>query len=113
MQTASPPATSASTRPMRTDSNLAKRSYLDSFNRASPPAGQGRVIPATRGADPRALARARRLPRVAAPPRGRPALRLLRGAADRQRAPRLAPRPGARVQGRVPPLQDDARLLLR
>ncbi len=36
-------------------------------------------------------------------------VRVLRGAADRQRAARLAPRAGARVQGRVPALQDDAR----
>ena len=38
-------------------------------------------------------------------------LGLLGGAADRQRPARLAPRPGARVQGHLPALQDDARPL--
>ena len=77
------------------------------------PAAQGRQLPAARGAGPRALARARRLQRVAAPPRGRAAVRLLRGPADGQRPPRLPPRAGARLQGRLPALQDDAGLLLR
>ena len=40
---------------------------------------------------------------------GRRAVRLLRGPADGQRAPRLAPRALARLQGRLPALQDDAR----
>ena len=74
---------------------------------------QGCQLPAARGAGARALARARRVPRVAAPPRGRAAVRLLRGPADRQRAPRLPPRAGARVQGHLPALQDDAGLLRR
>ena len=38
---------------------------------------------------------------------GRPALGVQRGPADRQRHARHAPRRGARVQGRVPALQDD------
>ena len=81
-------------------------------HRAASSPAQRRQLPAARGADPRALARARRLPRVDAPPRGRAAVRLLRGPADGQRPARLAPRPGARVQGRLPALQDDAGLLL-
>ncbi len=67
------------------------------------------VVPRARGAGPRALARARRLPRVDPPPRGRRAVRLLRGSAHRQRPARVPPRALARVQGRVPALQDDAR----
>ena len=46
------------------------------------------VVPRARAARARALARARRLPRVDPPPRGRAAVRLLRGPADRQRAAR-------------------------
>ena len=46
------------------------------------------VLPRPRGGGARALARARRLPRVAAPPRGRRAVGLLRGPADRQRPAR-------------------------
>ena len=38
---------------------------------------------------------------------------VLRGAADGQRPPGLAPRPSARLQGHLPALQDDARLLRR
>ncbi len=38
---------------------------------------------------------------------------LLRGAADGQRAAGVAPRPGPRVQGHLPPLQDHVRLLRR
>ena len=49
---------------------------------------QERLLPRARGAGARALARARRLPRVAAPPRGRAAVRLLRGPADGQRPAR-------------------------
>ncbi|CAA9483146.1 MAG: Isoleucyl-tRNA synthetase, partial [uncultured Solirubrobacteraceae bacterium] len=63
--------------------------------------------PGARGAG--ALARARRLSRVAAPPAGRRAVGVLRGPADRERAPRLPPRPRARLQGHLPALQDDAR----
>ena len=44
-----------------------------------------------------------------APPRGRRAVGLLRGPADRQRPPGLPPRPGARLQGHLPALQDDDR----
>ena len=80
---------------------------------AAPARRSAAVVPRPRGAGPRALARARRLPRVAAPPRGRRAVGLLRGAADRQRPPGLPPRPRARVQGHLPALQDDARLLRR
>ena len=47
--------------------------------------------------------------RVAAPPRGRRAVGLLRGPADRQRPPGLPPRPRPRLQGHLPALPDDAR----
>ena len=78
--------------------------------RASLPAGRHRpVLPRARADRARALARARRLPRVDPPPRGRGPVRLLRGPADRQRPPGLAPRARARLQGRLPALQDDAR----
>ena len=99
-------------RPSVTGSNLTVPPRL---TRALPhrPLPKDVSFPAARGAGPRALARARRLQRVAAPPRGRAAVRLLRGPADRQRPPRLPPRAGARVQGHLPALQDDARLLLR
>ena len=66
-------------------------------------------LPRPRAGGPRALAGARRLPRVAAPPRGRRAVGLLRGPADRERPPGRAPRPLARVQGHLSPLQDHAR----
>ena len=62
------------------------------------------VLPRARGADPRALARARRLPPLARQPRGRAALELLRGPADRQRPARLPPRPRPRLQGHLPAL---------
>ena len=42
---------------------------------------------------------------------GSPPLRLLRGPAHGQRPARVAPRPVARLQGRLPALQDDARPL--
>ena len=48
--------------------------------------------------------------RSLAQPRGRPGLELLRGTADRQRPPRLPPRPRPRLQGRLPALQDDVRV---
>ena len=73
-----------------------------------PTSGHRSVVPRARADRARALARARRLPRVDSPPRGRSAVRLLRGPADGQRAPGIAPRPGARLQGRVPALPDDA-----
>ena len=44
---------------------------------------------------------------------GRRAVGLLRGPADRQRPPGLPPRARARLQGHLPALQDDARLLRR
>ena len=44
---------------------------------------------------------------------GGAAVRLLRGPADRQRLPGLAPRARARLQGRLPALQDDDRALRR
>ena len=88
------------------------RRYLDSSAMPHRPLPKDADFPAARGADPRALARARRLQRVDAPPRGRAAVRLLRGPADGQRPARLPPRAGARVQGHLPALQDDARLLL-
>ena len=61
----------------------------------------------------RALARARRVRRVGPPPRGRAAVGLLRGPADGQRPAGHPPRAGARVQGHLPPLPDDARALRR
>ena len=73
------------------------------------PVDPDQSLPRARGAGARALARARRLPRVDPPARGRAAVRLLRGAADRQRAAGLPPRARARLQGRLPALQDDAR----
>ena len=57
---------------------------------ALPAGGHQPELPRARGAGARALARARRLPRDAAPPRGGAAVRVLRGTADRQR-PRPAP----------------------
>ena len=48
--------------------------------------------------------------RSLAQPRGRRGLELLRGPADRQRPPRLPPRPRPRLQGRLPALPDDVRL---
>ena len=68
------------------------------------------VLPRAGGARAGALARARRLRPLARQPRGRRDLELLRGAADRQRPPRLPPRPLPRLQGRLPALPDDARL---
>ena len=47
--------------------------------------------------------------RQLAPARGRAALELLRGPADRQRQARLPPRPRARLQGHLPALPGDAR----
>src|SRR3954464_12362590 len=119
MHTASPAATSARTRPIRIEtlsrppSSQARTSGDVTLQpSASPsPAARATRLPRARGAGPRALARARRLPRVPAPPRGRAAVRLLRGAADRERPPGLPPRARARLQGHLPPLQDDARLL--
>ena len=67
------------------------------------------VLPRARGAGARALARARRLPPLARQPRGRRGLELLRGPADRQRPPRLPPRPRPRLQGHLPALPDDVR----
>ena len=57
-----------------------------------------------------ALARRRRLRALARQPRRGRGLELLRGPADRQRPPRLPPRPRPRLQGRLPALQDDVRL---
>ena len=71
----------------------------------------GAVLPCPRAEGARAMARARRVPRVDPPPRGRGALRLLRGPAHGQRQARVSPRPLARLQGRLPALQDDARPL--
>src|SRR6266581_1155898 len=65
--------------------------------------GPGR--PRTRGARP--LAPRIRVPEVARGDGGRTALDLLRGPAYRERHARHAPRRGARVQGRLPALQDD------
>ena len=45
--------------------------------------------------------------------KGARAVRLLRGPADGERAAGRAPRPRARLQGHLPALQDDARLLRR
>ena len=77
------------------------------------PAPRGRSSPGAAGAragGAGALARARRVRRVAAPARGRRAVGLLRGPADRERPARLPPRALARVQGHLPALSDDARL---
>ena len=52
----------------------------------------------------------RRLRALARQPRRGRGLELLRGPADRQRPPRLPPRPRPRLQGRLPALQDDVRL---
>ena len=96
--------------------NARGRGGLRSYNPppdGAPPGRPAAVLPRARGAGARALARARRLPRVAAPPRGRRAVGLLRGPADRQRPPGLPPRARARVQGHLPALPDDARLLRR
>ena len=82
--------------------------------RAAPsPAPQDPGLPRPRAGGARALARARHLPRVRAPPPGRRAVGVLRGAADRERAPGLPPRARARVQGHLPALPDDARPLRR
>ena len=60
--------------------------------------------------DPGAVARPEGVPALGRPAgRGR-AVRLLRGAADRQRPARRPPRRGQGLQGPVPPLQDHARL---
>src|SRR6478672_11126598 len=86
---------------------------LRSYNPPPDGAPSGRpaaVLPRARGAGPRALARARRVPRVGPPPGGRRAVGLLGGPADRQRQAGRPPRPRARVQGHLPALQDDARL---
>ena len=89
------------------------RGGLRSYNPPSdgaPPGRPAAVLPRARGAGPRALARARHLPRVGPPPRGRRAVGLLGGPADGQRQARRPSRPRARVQGHLPALQDDARL---
>ena len=86
---------------------------LRSYNPPPDGAPSGRpaaVLPRARGAGPRALARARRVPRVGPPPGGRRALGLLGGPADGQRQAGRPPRPRARLQGHLPALQDDARL---
>ena len=74
------------------------------------PVDTDQSFPALEERGARALARARRLPRDAAPARGRAPVRVLRGPADRQRRARRAPRAVARLQGHLPPLQDDVRL---
>ena len=84
-----------------------------SLRAASSPPPQDAELPRPRAGGARALARARRLPRVGPPPPGRRGVRLLRGPADRQRAPRLPPRARARVQGHLPALPDDARQVRR
>ncbi len=81
-------------------------------------ARSGRVQPRQpAGRPPRARARRARvvggredLPPVGGGRRGPPALDVLRGPPDRQRPTRHPPRRGARLQGRLPPLQDDAGL---
>ena len=88
------------------------RALVESTPRGRLPTRRHRpIVPRARGPGARALARARRLPRVDPPPRGLAAIHLLRGPAHRERAPGLPPRPGARVQGRLPALPDDARPL--
>src|SRR3954453_617210 len=91
----------------------AGRGGLRSYNPPADGAPSGRpaaVVPRARGAGPRALARARRVPRAGPPAPGRRAVGLLGGPADRQRQARRPPRPRARLQGHLPALQDDARL---
>ena len=64
---------------------------LRSYNpppHGAPPRRPAAVLPRARGAGPRALARARRLPRVGPPPPGRRAVGLLGGPADGQRQAR-------------------------
>src|SRR4051812_26024724 len=91
---------------------LRARSYNRSIH--DPPARRrAPVLPRPRAAGARALARARRVPRVDPPPPGRAAVGVLRGPADRERPAGLAPRPVARLQGHLPALQDHARLLRR
>ena len=94
----------------RRDLPKARRLRLDGLvDPLRPGAPVRQSFPALEEDDPRALARARRVPRVDPPPAGRRAVRLLRGPADRQRPPGLPPRAQPRVQGRVPALPDDAR----
>src|SRR5215213_3784213 len=86
------------------------RSRLESAHLVFLPSSRlGTVLPRSRGNRARALARARRVPRFDAPARGSAPLRLLRRTPDRQRPAGQPPRAGARVQGRLPALQDDAR----
>ena len=87
------------------------RSHLEStpLCRRIQPVDPAPIVPRARAAGARALARARRVPRVDSAARGQPAVRVLRGPAHRQRPARGAPRPEPRVQGRLPALQDDAR----
>ena len=66
--------------------------------------------PRSRSRCSRAGASATCSPSRCAAAQGAPAVGLLRGPADRQRAARRPPRPRARLQGHLPALQDDARL---
>src|SRR5687767_9160210 len=94
----SPPGTSAVLRKVR-PSSMHRRltcGTLDLPPRRSPP-----ELPRPGREGHAALARPRRLPGVGAPPRGRRAVGLLRGSADRERPARLAPRPQPRLQGHL------------
>ncbi len=74
----------------------------------------GREAPGLSGvgaSSARALARRARVRTIARGARRRPGLLLLRGPADGERQPWLPPRPAALLQGPLPALQDDARLL--
>ena len=69
------------------------------------PGNQRRTATAeARGAHPRVLARARGLPSLPRAAQGRGPLHLLRGPADRQRAPGHPPRPRPHAEGRHLPL---------
>ena len=77
-----------------------QRSHLESAAWPLPHRSTQPALPRARGARARALARERRLPRDPAPARGRPALRLLRGPADRERRAR-APTTCCRASSRT------------
>src|SRR5215213_11421533 len=100
----------ASSAPTANSARVMPPIILDPAHEPSPRAAAAeRLLPRAGGAGAGALARAGRVPGHAAQPRGRPALRVLRGPADRERLPGRAPRAGPRLQGRLPALQDDDR----
>ena len=99
--------TSSSLQPRSTQAEATHR--RTSRERVPPrPTPGGPPRPRARGA--RALARPPDLRQVAGPRRRPSALDVLRGPADRERPPGHPPRRGARLQGRLPAVQDDAGL---